>query len=149
MCGTRDQGFLSQEDGRMKRIVPCLFMVWCAACNTREAPAWREISDCLPGGIYLDTSVALENDGTPAKTIPLRKKLIQVGATVKDGKLYSDDREIVFYKQYWPSSGAEEQEEPAIQQSQEAINHLQRHYEVIVIYEPDAARIGKVGHRIR
>ena len=125
----------------------CL-VIW-AGCNTRDSAAWKEITECLPGGIYLDTSVAMENDGTPARTMPLRKKLIQVAAYCKDGKLYSDEREIVFYKQYWPPSGTEEQEEPSIQQSLEGITHLQRHYEVIVIYEPDAARIGKVGRRVR
>ena len=97
------------------------------------APDWSAVAACLPAGVTLTTEFCPDPPGcAPEERITVRRKLTELGARARGGKLYdSAGKEIVFYQA--PARGAPPPPELE-QQERRQLEELRREHTVIVMY---------------
>lgn len=119
------------------RLIPLLGLC-CLLSSCQQVPPstpmdWSAISACLPAGVKLDEVFCSEREACPPdERTTVKQKLLDLGVSAKDGKLYDrSGREIYFHR--IPRSGPR----PSREQEQKDRDHLaglRRQYTVITLY---------------
>jgi hypothetical protein len=96
-------------------------------------PDWSAVSACLPAGVTLTTEFCPDRAGcAPAERTTVRRRLAELGARARGGKLYdSTGKEIVFYQV--PARGAPPPPDLE-QQERRQLEELRRQHTVVLMY---------------
>jgi hypothetical protein len=126
------------------RAAPWIFLAWFLlaplGCNRAEQD-WDEIARHLPSGIRLSTPLQSRMEGNRNREGPtVKDELIELGAHLKDGKLYGrSGNEIIFHFRFILVGGAvpgprqERQESEREMAWRKELAGMREYYEVVVI----------------